>query len=228
MGVYTQGFMVINCCWGLKSCQVCNLLLLWNCDTITSSVNSGMFIISSYVTAKLKNKALITNEAWHACRMLPPTLWHKSKGYKGKRGFRWMNFFFARLENPAKFTLMLFSPVFASCHSHLLPHVIQEHGGLEQTADPLHVSLCKSEAKTPSHVSIRDLSCSWSFRKYKQLFPPKSQIPQPSVNISSIVRNWTTVLTSLFLLVRRCLLWHRCKTHQSAAHYTLLWKCFII
>lgn len=34
------------------------------------------------------------------------------------------------------------SPARASSHSHLLPHVIQEHGGLQQAADPLHVSVC--------------------------------------------------------------------------------------
>ncbi len=38
-----------------------------------------------------------------------------------------------------------FLPVFTTCNTHFLPHVIQKHWGLQETTNPLHMSLCKRE-----------------------------------------------------------------------------------
>lgn len=40
-----------------------------------------------------------------------------------------------------------FLPVFTTCNTHFLPHVIQKHWGLQETANPLHVSLYQWEKK---------------------------------------------------------------------------------
>lgn len=44
-----------------------------------------------------------------------------------------------------KFGELVFLPVFTTCNTHFLPHVIQKHWGLQETTNPLHVSLYQWE-----------------------------------------------------------------------------------
>lgn len=66
---------------------------------------------------------------WHVWHIAKSTLLLSGKKKQGKGSVRWI------------------SPGWCSSHSHLLPHIVEEHGCLQQMSDPLHVSLCGKEMR---------------------------------------------------------------------------------
>lgn len=58
------------------------------------------------------------------------------------------------------------SPGWCSGHSHLLPHVVQEHGRLQQMSNPLHVPLCRERDREKKKKRVTR----WSLY-YSSAFP---------------------------------------------------------